>query len=101
MTKVNLMAIHISGIKCDNPKCDYRDDSVNRDNYPEYVDKPCPECGSNLLTKEDYEAVISLESIEGLDIDIPGHILDDDEEITFDVEMNGTGKTNLVERKEE
>lgn len=49
-------------IKCDNPTCDYvvsrgpehgevEDISV----YEEYLNKPCPKCGENLLTEEDYK----------------------------------------------
>lgn len=43
-------------IECDN--CDYvipnPDGCVGAD-LKGYVDKPCPKCGANLLTKEDYE----------------------------------------------
>ena len=44
-----------SGIKCDTPGCGYRDDSVTSEEYPNWVDKPCPTCGANLLSKEDFE----------------------------------------------
>ena len=95
-----LVEITISGIKCDNEDCDYRNDEVSRDNYPAYVNKPCPECGANLLTQEDYETVILLEKLQvELDVAIPKDFLDD--EGTFDVEMNGSGTFKLVERKEE
>lgn len=46
------MEITLKGIKCDY--CDYRDDEVKSLDYPEYIDKPCPKCGHNLLTKKDY-----------------------------------------------
>lgn len=45
------------GIKCDNEGCGWFDWSVTQDQYPNYVDKPCPCCKSNLLTREDYENV--------------------------------------------
>lgn len=45
------------GIKCDNEDCGWYDWSVTQDQYPDYVDKPCPCCGDNLLTREDYENV--------------------------------------------
>lgn len=44
-----------SGLKCDNTECDWRDDSVVFDNYKEWINKPCPKCGENVLTEEDYE----------------------------------------------
>lgn len=50
--------IEITGIKCDNAQCDYRDDSVKFDEYPQWVNKPCPECGENLLTQENYDACL-------------------------------------------
>jgi hypothetical protein len=43
------------GLKCDNPDCDWTDMSIKVEDYPAWVDKPCPECGSNLLTQEDYD----------------------------------------------
>ena len=42
------------GIKCDNTKCDYIDLSVKFEEYPKWIDKPCPKCGTNLLTQEQY-----------------------------------------------
>ena len=49
------MNIKISGLKCDNPECDYRDDTVNFEEYESRIDSSCPDCGENLLTQEDYE----------------------------------------------
>ena len=40
-------------IKCDNAKCDHYEE-VDFEDYPKYVNKPCPKCGDNLLTREDY-----------------------------------------------
>lgn len=92
MTK--LMTIEISGIKCDNPDCDYRDMTVRRENYLEYLGKPCPECDSVLLTQADYEAVLALESLEEeLEIDIPAELLG--ELKAFGAEMDGSGKISL------
>lgn len=46
----------IGGIKCDNPLCDYRDETVDYREYKEWINRPCPKCGANLLTKADYRA---------------------------------------------
>lgn len=43
----------ISGIKCD--VCSYRDNTVEFMDYPKWLNKPCPECQSNLLTQKDYD----------------------------------------------
>jgi len=45
------------GIKCDNPNCDYVDESVRITEYDQWLNKPCPKCGENLLTQEDYDKV--------------------------------------------
>lgn len=44
---------NISGIKCDN--CNYYKDDVKYEEYIHYINKPCPECGFNLLTQDDYD----------------------------------------------
>jgi hypothetical protein len=49
------MKITISGLKCDNPYCNYRDDSVQYSDYEKSIGRPCPQCGESLLTKEDFE----------------------------------------------
>ena len=44
------------GIECDNPNCDYK--VLNTSSIPDtsdtYLNQPCPECGKNLLTEDDY-----------------------------------------------
>lgn len=51
------MELNISGIKCDNRRinCQWRDDSVKWEDYEAWVDRPCPVCGENLLTRRSYE----------------------------------------------
>ena len=49
-------SIMVYGIQCDNPTCDYNDPTVQYESYPEYVNKPCPKCGSVLLTEADYQS---------------------------------------------
>jgi len=44
-------------IKCDNVSCSYVIKSDNPIVIDEsFIDTPCPECGENLLTREDYES---------------------------------------------
>ena len=45
----------IQGIKCDNEKCDYADPTVQYEEYPNWINKPCPACGENLLTEKAYK----------------------------------------------
>lgn len=68
----------IKGLMCDNPSCDYRDDTILREDYEKYINYPCPKCGAPLLTQKDYDAVLLLEKSEkiaislGLDKIFPG-----------------------------
>jgi hypothetical protein len=59
----NAIEMNISGIKCDAIGCDYRDPSATFAQYQDYVDKPCPKCGANLLTKADYDAAMKIKRI--------------------------------------
>lgn len=48
MSNIDLIA---TSLKCDN--CDY---SENVEKITEnYINKPCPKCGENLLTQDDYD----------------------------------------------
>lgn len=53
--------IDFGGLQCDNPICNYRDDSVRREEYEASINKPCPECGESLLTLKDYQKVLEME----------------------------------------
>lgn len=42
-------------VVCDNPKCDYNVPFQNNNHrLINYLNKPCPLCGENLLTESDY-----------------------------------------------
>ena len=55
--KIEKGMLQLGGLKCDNPKCFYRDETIQISEYSEWVDKPCPSCGEILLTKEDMNTV--------------------------------------------
>lgn len=50
--------LNIKGLQCDS--CDWKDMDIELEDYAEWVNKPCPKCGANLLTEESYNSVISL-----------------------------------------
>lgn len=52
--------LDVHGLKCDNPNCDWSDMSVPFSDYESSINKPCPKCGENLLTQEDYDQVIQI-----------------------------------------
>lgn len=47
----------ISGLKCDNPNCNYSDSSIKMEDYESWVGEPCPECKEVLLTEADFNTV--------------------------------------------
>ncbi len=50
-------------VVCDNPACSYQVPYHKdvTDNLKLWIDKPCPMCGDNLLTEEDYEVAMKIE----------------------------------------
>lgn len=52
--------LDVHGLKCDNPNCNWSDMSVPFSDYEKSINKPCPECGENLLTQDDYDQVIQI-----------------------------------------
>lgn len=53
-------------VQCDNPKCEYKK-PLELSQFKDYVNKPCPDCGENLLTERDYAdmiVIIGLTTIE-------------------------------------
>jgi len=46
-------------VECDNLECDYKIENTTKDPFistENYIDMPCPQCGQNLLTIDDYLA---------------------------------------------
>ena len=60
------MNLIITGIQCDNPKCDFKKENISFEEYPQWLNKPCPICGENLLTDEDYNTVKMMVSITAM-----------------------------------
>lgn len=88
----NALVFNISGIKCDHPECNYRDDSVRLEDYPQWLNKPCPLCGSNLLTQADYDTLLLLTGLVGKLSETVPQVHDEEQLETFKINMNGTGK---------
>lgn len=84
--------INVGGIKCDNPKCDYRNDKIELEDYEKWVNKPCPKCGENLFTKIDLENTMRLVNITKMINNILPKSEDNEETSTMTVEMNSTGE---------
>ena len=59
--------IKIMGLKCDNPQCDWRDTTIKFAEYPQWLNAPCPKCGANVLTQEDFDKAMQLYNNPPLD----------------------------------
>jgi hypothetical protein len=55
-----------SGLNCDNESCDYTNKAVDSKDYKDWIGRPCPECGDNLLTEEDHLAFLMLENAKDI-----------------------------------
>lgn len=85
----------ISGIKCDNPKCDFVDWSVELKDYPNWLNKPCPKCGANLLTQADYDNVTMIVGLaDKMNRALPKSNGSDPVSVAT-IRMNGTGKIDI------
>lgn len=89
----------IKGIKCDNPSCDYKDETAKLEDYQLWLNKPCPKCGQNLLTEKDFEAVKNLINLVKIInwIMKPFMFLFTKKKTKVSVEMDGTGKVDFKE----
>jgi len=82
------------GIKCD--VCDYEDNSVKKEDYKLWLNKPCPKCGANLLTKKDMQTINIMLTVHKWIgwIRFPSFY----PSIQVHVEMNGTGEISIKEK---
>ncbi|EKS4344819.1 hypothetical protein QB607_002815 [Clostridium botulinum] len=87
--------INISGIKCDNPECDFRDDNALLEDYDKWLNKPCPKCGANLLTQADYDNTKAIVEIAKTMNEFLPERKDDEKIVTGKFEMNGTGNIDF------
>ena len=87
--------VRVAGIKCDNKACDYKDDSVRYEDYKEYVNKPCPKCGHNLLTKKDYFITKFLVKLVGRGKVQHEPLQTTGNEKIVSVKLDGTGKIKM------
>ena len=99
------MKTEISGIKCDNPECDYEAMENESNSYEEIIQKflnvPCPKCGTPLLVQEDIDARTTLlnliETVEKIGNTVIVEGSDDEkEEVTMGLETDGKGNAKLI-----
>lgn len=62
------------GLQCDNPVCDWTDPTVKVEDYEKWLNAPCPKCGENVLTEEDYNTTKNLLSMVDMINDLPDEL---------------------------
>jgi hypothetical protein len=93
----NMAELICGGIKCDNPSCDFVDMDVSIEDYKDWLNKPCPKCGSNLLTESDYNTVQMLCEIVNAVNEHPMPNMEEQDEkmVAMTFHMDGTGKMDI------
>lgn len=84
------MKLAIRGIQCDF--CNYKDATVEFEDYPKWLNKPCPHCSQNLLTQEDYDLAIKLSKMYDM---TSMEDLEDSPHTVIKYKANGSGKLFL------
>jgi len=93
------LKINVGGIKCDNKECDFNDMSVKFEEYTEWLNKPCPKCGSNLLTQQDYDAIKTMIDIVGIVNEVVPEVKEDEQLYKMSVDFHGDGKATFSDIK--
>ncbi|WP_298199568.1 hypothetical protein [Desulfosporosinus sp.] len=88
--------MNIGGIKCDNKECDFNYMAVKFEDYTDWLNKPCPKCGSNLLTEKDYFAVKAMFDITAM-INETVPDVPDEELCKMSVDFHGDGGATFSE----
>jgi len=87
--------MNVYGLKCDSEDCNYTNMNVIFDDYPKYINKPCPKCGGNLLTQADYDELIGfIDKLAQLN-EMIGPTDTNDAHVRMQFNLNGTGKIRL------
>jgi len=84
--------MNIGGIKCDNKECNFKDMSVQFEDYYKWLNKPCPKCGSNLLTQQDYDTVKILIDLTAIVNEEVSDVDEGEQLFKMSVEFNGTSR---------
>lgn len=92
------MELNIYGLKCDNQLCNYNDESIKLEDYPMYIDCPCPKCGESLLTQADFDTTMKIvkltEWASSMSFDTPP--VESDMIYKMNVKLNGSGVPDIV-----
>jgi len=61
-----VLTFDIGGLKCETPGCDFVEPTIEIKDFPEWQDRPCPNCGTPLLTETDIDFVSRMQDFIAL-----------------------------------
>ncbi len=85
----------INGIKCDADGCDYSSPDVPASEFGSYLNRPCPKCGSPLLTDQDLAAIKMLMATVDYGNSMVGCVPDGTEMVNIPIKMDGSGSIDF------
>lgn len=59
----DLFEFRTNGLMCDNEKCDWKDTTIPIEHFSNWVNASCPKCGEVVLTLEDFQSVVEVNTI--------------------------------------
>ena len=89
------MDFNISGLKCDNPSCDYVNPDIPFEQYEQYVNCPCPKCGQSLLTPQAYKMCLAMKSMGNFITKLTGGAKENDVELRVPLDMDKDGHIGM------
>ncbi len=89
------MDFNISGLKCDNPSCDYVNPDIPFEQYEQFVNCPCPKCGQSLLTPQAYKMCVAMKNMGNFITKITGGAKENDSELRAPLNMDKDGHIGM------
>lgn len=86
------------GLQCDNPSCDWTDETVKVENYKQWLNAPCPKCGENVLTQEDFDTVLKVMEMVDLINALPQEGFEEFTEWSKSIRGKDTEKEDFYEK---
>ena len=92
------VTLNIYGLKCEKSSCNFSKIDIKFEDYPKWIDKPCPKCGTNLLTEQEYlRAKMAKAYVNSLNETMPP--ISEPEEGLHALSVSFDGKGSLKESK--
>ena len=89
------MDFNISGLKCDNPSCDYSNPDIPFEQYEQFINCPCPKCGQSLLTPQAYKMCVAMKNMGQFITKITGGEKENSSKVEVPLDMDEYGHVGI------